>query len=410
MRYLSSLLLLTSIISCQPPKPYDAVASLKADITLLASDSLGGREVGTEGERMAADYLQSRMKELELVAKGTEAYLQPFFVKKSTNPHEEANISTERSEGGITGYNVIGMLDNPSDNIVVIGAHYDHLGMGGMSSMSRGVEEVHNGADDNASGTAALLHLAQKLKEMELQTDVLFIAVSGEEQGLWGSNFYTKNPTVDLSKVNFMINMDMVGRLESERGLAVYGTGTAPDWNSLIDEVNTDSLKIIKKESGKGPSDHTSFYLKDIPVLHFFTGQHADYHRPSDDADKINYAGIVQVTDMIERIIVALDGGEKLVFQSTKDEESNTPRFTVSLGVMPDYLYDGKGLLVADVSADKPAIKAGLLKGDIVVQLGDSTVTDMMSYMRALSVFSKGDKARVVVDRKGEKKEFQVEF
>jgi hypothetical protein len=410
MRNHLSLLLIVLLLSCKTTPPYDAISSLKRDIGLLASDSLAGREVGTEGERMAADYLRNRMKEVGLVPKGTEGYFQKFFVKKSTNPHEEAKISTEGGEDGITGYNVIGMLDNPSDNVVIIGAHYDHLGMGGMSSMSRGVEEVHNGADDNASGTAALLHLAQKLKDMELQTDILFIAVSGEEQGLWGSNFYTKNPTVDLSKVNFMINMDMVGRLENDRGLAVYGTGTAPDWDSLIDEVNTDSLKIIKKESGKGPSDHTSFYLKDIPVLHFFTGQHVDYHRPSDDADKINFEGIVQVTNMIERIVVALDAGEKLIFQSTKDEESNTPRFTVSLGVMPDYLYDGKGLLVADVSADKPAIKAGLLKGDVVVQLGDSTVTDMMSYMRALSIFKKGDKTNVVVERDGARKEFEVEF
>ncbi len=410
MRNLLSLLVLILIISCQTSAPYDAIKSLTTDIQVLANDSLQGREVGTEGERMAADYLQARMKEIGLVPMGTDGFYQPFFVKQSTNPHEEAQLSADGDAEGITGYNVVGMLDNPSANIVVIGAHYDHLGMGGMSSMSRGVEEVHNGADDNASGTAALLHLAQKLKEMKLQTDVLFIAVSGEEQGLWGSNFYTKNPTVDLTKVNFMINMDMVGRLEVDRGLAVYGIGTAPDWNSLIDEVNTDSLKIIKKESGKGPSDHTSFYLKDIPVLHFFTGQHADYHRPSDDADKINYAGIVQVADMIERIVVALDGGEKLAFQTTKDEESNNPRFTVSLGVMPDYLYDGKGMMVADVSADKPAIKAGMLKGDLVVQLGDSTVTDMMSYMRALSVFSKGDKTKVVVERDGARMEFEVEF
>lgn len=381
---------------------------MKTDIGLLASDSLGGREVGTEGERMAADYLQKRMKQIGLKPMGSDGFYQTFSVKQD-NPHAAAEISAD-GEGNITGYNVLGLLDNPSDRVVVIGAHFDHLGMGGMSSMSRGTEEVHNGADDNASGTAALLHLAQILKEKNLQTDVLFFAISGEEQGLWGSNFFTKNPTVDLAKVNYMINMDMVGRLDEARGLAVYGTGTAPEWNGLLDEVNTDSLRIIKKESGKGPSDHTSFYLKDIPVLHFFTGQHEDYHRPGDDADKINYEGIVQVASMIERIVVALDTKEKLAFQSTKDEETNAPRFTVSLGVMPDYLYDGKGMLVADVSADKPAMKAGILKGDVVVQLGDSTVTDMMSYMRALSAFEKGDKAKVVVERKGEKKEFEVEF
>jgi hypothetical protein len=410
MRQFLSILAVIFLISCQTSTPYDAISSLQADINLLASDSLSGREVGTEGERQAADYLQSRMKEIGLQPKGTDGFYQTFFVKESNNPHAEAEVGAKQDTVGITGYNVLGYLDNPGDKIIVIGAHFDHLGMGGMSSMERGTEAVHNGADDNASGTAALLHLAKKLKEANLQSDVLFFAISGEERGLWGSNYYTKNPTIDLSKVNFMINMDMVGRLDEERGLAVYGTGTAPQWNDLVDKVNTDSVKIVKKESGKGPSDHTSFYLKDIPVLHFFTGQHSDYHRPSDDADKINYNGILTVTDMIERIITSLDGGEKLAFQTTKDEESNTPRFTVSLGVMPDYLYDGKGMMVADVSADKPAIKAGILKGDIVVQLGDSTVTDMMSYMRALSVYKKGDQAKVVVEREGKKKEFEVEF
>lgn len=410
MRQFLSVLVLIIIISCEPSKPYDPILSLKSDVSLLASDSLTGREVGTEGERMAADHLKLRMMEIGLSPKGTDGYYQTFFVKESNNPHGEAEVGAEQDTVGITGYNVLGFLDNPGDKIIVIGAHFDHLGTGGMSSMERGTEAIHNGADDNASGTAALLHLATRLKELKIQHDVLFFAISGEERGLWGSNYFTKNPTIDLSKVNFMINMDMVGRLEEKRGLAVYGTGTAAEWSDLVDQVNIDSLKIIKKESGKGPSDHTSFYLKDIPVLHFFTGQHADYHRPSDDADKINFEGIVRVTDMIERIITSLDESEKLAFQTTKDEESNTPRFTVSLGVMPDYLYDGKGMMIADVSADKPAIKAGILKGDIVVQLGDSTVTDMMSYMRALSVYQKGDKAKVVVEREGKKKVFDVEF
>jgi hypothetical protein len=410
MRQFLSILIVIFIISCENTTPYDAISSLKSDIILLASDSLTGREVGTEGEQQAADYLQSRMKQIGLQPKGTDGFYQTFFVKESNNPHGEAEVGAKEDTLGITGYNVLGYIDNPGDNIIVIGAHFDHLGMGGMSSMERGTEAIHNGADDNASGTAALLHLAQKLKEANLQSDILFFAISGEERGLWGSNYYTKNPTVDLSQVNFMINMDMVGRLDEERGLAVYGTGTAPEWDGLVDEVNIDSLKIVKKESGKGPSDHTSFYLKDIPVLHFFTGQHSDYHRPSDDADKINFEGIVKVTDMIERIVVSLDGSEKLAFQTTKDEESNTPRFTVSLGVMPDYLYDGMGMMIADVSADKPALKAGILKGDVVVQLGDSTVTDMMSYMRALSVYKKGDQAKVVVEREGKKKEFEVEF
>lgn len=409
MKQFLSILILIFILSCEHPTPYDPISSLRGDITILASDSLMGREVGTEGEKMAADYIISRMESIGLEGKGTVGFLQDYFVKTSDNPHEEAAVGVAQDSSGITGFNVLGYLDNSSDQIVVIGAHFDHLGMGGVYSTAR-VDEIHNGADDNASGTAALLHLAQAISDKNLQTDFLFFAISGEEQGLWGSNYFTKNPTVDLSKVSYMINMDMVGRLDEERGIAVYGTGTAPNWDNLLDEINKDSLKLIRKPSGKGPSDHTSFYLKDIPVLHFFTGQHEDYHKPSDDTEKINFEGIKMVADMIERIVVALDESDKLTFQKTKEDESDTPRFTVSLGVMPDYLYDGMGMLIADVSEDKPAIKAGILRGDVVVQMGDSTVTDLMSYMRALSAFSAGDRTTVVVDREGEKVAFEIEF
>ena len=388
---------------------YEPIASIKTDVTVLASDSLGGRKVGTAGEKMAAEYIKSRMKSIGLESKGTDGFFQDYFVKTSGNPHEEAEVSADGDTVGITGYNVLGYLDNPSDKIAVIGAHFDHLGMGGIYSTAR-MDEIHNGADDNASGTSAMMHLAKVLKEKNLQTDFLFFAISGEEEGLWGSNYYTKHPTIDLSKVNYMINMDMVGRLDEERGLAVYGTGTAPNWNEILDEVNEDSLKLIRKESGRGPSDHTSFYLQDIPVLHFFTGQHEDYHKPEDDTEKINFAGIKTVADMIERIVMRLDESEKLVFQKTKDEETNVPRFTVTLGVMPDYLYDGRGMLIADVSEDKPAIKAGISKGDVVVQMGDSTITDMMSYMRALSAFKSGQSTSVVVERAGKKVEVKVEF
>jgi len=409
MKQFLSILILTFIFSCEQPIAYEAVTSIKSDITILASDSLMGREVGTKGEKMAADYIKTRMEAIGLEGKGTDGFLQDYFVKTSDNPHEKAVVGADADSSGITGYNVLGYLDNPSDQIVVIGAHFDHLGMGGIYSTAR-VDEIHNGADDNASGTAALLHLAQVIKKMNLQTDFLFFAISGEEQGLWGSNYYTKNPTIDLSKVSYMINMDMVGRLDEEKGVAVYGTGTAPNWDDLLDNLNTDSLKLIRKPSGKGPSDHTSFYLKNIPVLHFFTGQHEDYHKPEDDTEKINFEGIKTVADMIEHIVVALDESDKLTFQKTKEEESDAPRFTVTLGVMPDYLYDGMGMLIADVSEDKPAIKAGILKGDIVVQMGDSTVTDMMSYMRALSVFSAGDQTTVVVERDGEQVAYEVEF
>ena len=393
------IFLLSSILFFGCKEDKNPLENLSEDIKYLASDSLKGREIGTEGEKMAADYLAAEFKEIGLKPAGTEGYFQPFNVKKSNNPHEQPEMSLESDSSGITGYNVLGLIDNPSDEIMVIGAHFDHLGMGGVSSLDRSGAAIHNGADDNASGTAALLHLARTLSEKNLNRDILFFAISGEEKGLWGSNYYAKNPTVDLEKVNFMINMDMIGRLDTTRGLAVHGVGTSPSWSGVLDIANTHDLKLIKKESGVGPSDHTSFYLQDIPVLHFFTGQHEDYHKPTDDWDKINFDGILKVSDLISNLVIDLDDEEKLAFTKTKNESEDTPRFTVSLGVIPDYLFDGEGMRIDGVSDDRPAQKAGIKKGDVVIQMGDSAVTDMMSYMRALSAFKKGDKTEVKVKR-----------
>ena len=150
-----------------------------------------------------------------------------------------------------------------------------------------------------------------------MNKDVLFIAFSGEEEGLWGSNYFAKNSTVDLGKVTAMINLDMVGRLDEQRGLAIHGVGTSPSWPDMINKANTDSLQLVFRESGVGPSDHTSFYLQDLPVLHFFTGQHSDYHKPSDDAEKLNYDGMVKVAEMIERIATSLDEGDIAVQADT---------------------------------------------------------------------------------------------
>jgi Zn-dependent M28 family amino/carboxypeptidase len=304
---------------------------------------------------------------------------------------------------------MVAFLDKKADKTIVIGAHFDHLGMGGQGSLHRGDSAIHNGADDNASGTAALLALAEILKYEELKNNILFIAFSGEENGLWGSNYFVKNPTIDLKTVNYMINMDMVGRLNEEKSLAINGVGTSPSFVPVFDQINTDSLKLVTSESGVGPSDHTSFYLQDLPVLHFFTGQHEDYHKPSDDSDKINYEGLVKVVRYISKVVTSLDAEPKLAFTKTKDS-SDSPRFTVSMGVVPDYMFDGKGMRVDGVSEGKPAQAAGLQKGDVVVQLGDSTVYDMMSYMRALSAFQKGDSTKVVIERSGQKVEAVVKF
>lgn len=410
----SNTLIITSLIatvmlSCQSaPSDDKLLSNLKKDVSFLAADQLEGRAIGTDGEEQAAQYLADRFKQLGVEPKGTSGFFQEFTVSKPSNPHEEAVIGTDGV--GITGRNVVGFIDNKAEKTIVIGAHFDHLGFGGVGSLHRGDSAIHNGADDNASGTAALLALAEILKHQKHQSNFLFIAFSGEENGLWGSNYFVKNPTIDLETVNFMINMDMVGRLNEEKTLAINGVGTSPSFVSALDMVNADSLKLVTSESGVGPSDHTSFYLQDLPVLHFFTGQHEDYHKPSDDSEKINYEGLLKVVRYIERLVGKLDEESKLAFTKTKDSSGDSPRFTVSLGVVPDYLFDGKGMRIDGVSEDKPAQAAGLQKGDVIVQLGDSTIVDMMSYMRALSAFQKGDEAKVWYEREGQKLEAQVKF
>lgn len=382
--------------------------SLKEDIAFLANDSLAGRETGTPQELQAAQYLKNRMESIGLSPRGNAGtYFQTFTFKPKKDPHSEAEFVS--GDGTITGTNVIGYIDNGANKTTIIGAHYDHLGMGGEGSLYAEGEAIHNGADDNASGVGVMLKLAEKLKDSLPGSNYLFMAFSGEEMGLLGSNYFCKNPTIDLEKANYMINMDMVGRLREDKTLAISGTGTTPIWSQVLN-ANNPGFKLVLSESGVGPSDHTSFYLQEIPVLHFFTGQHEDYHKPSDDFEKLNYKGMEMIGDYILTVIAELDDTKKLTFRKTKNESEEVPRFKVGLGVMPDYLFDGQGMRIDGVSEERPAAIAGLLKGDVVVQLGDSTVTDMMSYMRALSAFEEGDTANVIVERKGKKIAAQVKF
>ena len=386
--------------------------SMQKDVAILASDSLNGRKTGSEGERMAAQYIKQRFESIGLNSKGSEGYFQEFNFKNSANPHKEAELSEEETEDMLTGVNVIGYLDNQAENTVVIGAHYDHLGMGGEGSLYREGEAIHNGADDNASGVAVLMQLADRLlieSLLGMDNNYLFIAFSGEEEGLLGSNYFVKNPTINTKKVSYMINMDMVGRLNAEKTLAVYGVGTSPILKQTVN-ANSGDLKIMEHESGVGPSDHTSFYLADIPVLHFFTGQHQDYHKPTDDAEKLNYEGMEMISDYIFNIVKDLDNQGKLPFRKTKNESEVVPDFKVTLGVVPDYLFSGKGMRIDGVSEERPAQKAGLQKGDVVVKMGKFEVTDMMSYMECLSKFEKGQTVIVTVERNGSPLEVAVTF
>ncbi len=369
---------------------------IQVDLVYLSSDLLGGRESGKEGERMAAEYIVSRFKEIGLQPIGEDGtWFQPFDFNFKDNPH-----ATEGAEER-TGKNVIGYLDNGAQNTIVVGAHYDHLGMGiPMASLHTGDPAIHNGADDNASGVAAMLHLAELLGRSEAKhNNYLFIGFSGEELGLYGSKYFTNNPTIDLASINYMLNMDMVGRLNKERVLAVYGVGTSPAWMESLEKINNGNFKIKTTESGIGPSDHTSFYLKDIPVLHFFTGQHSDYHKPSDDSDLINYQGIKDVSEFLLQLVENFDSTGKFEFTKTKDEQQQGASFKVTLGVMPDYVYDGEGMRIDAVMDDRPAKIGGIENGDIVIKIGDIEVKTIYDYMEGLSKFKKGDKTKVKVKR-----------
>jgi Zn-dependent M28 family amino/carboxypeptidase len=373
---------------------------IRNHITYLASDELKGRGTSSPEELLAANYIAGQFKMLGL-SNFRNSYLKPFNYKYNPNPHDTVSKGLQEK----TGYNVVGFLNNKAKYTVVVGAHYDHLGLGhDHNSLDANPEgKIHNGADDNASGTAGVLELARYFatnKKAE-PYNFLFICFSGEELGLLGSKKYCENPDIDLTDMDYMINMDMIGRLnDSTKKMVVYGVGTSPIWVPLIDSLKSE-FKIIKDSSGIGPSDQTSFYLKDIPVLHFFTGQHSDYHKPSDDADKINYKGEVAVLNYIISTIEKTYHYPKLTFTKTRVAESGKSSFKVTMGVMPDYTWEGEGLHIDGVTDGKPASKAGILKGDIVVRLGTTKVKDIQDYMKALSSFKKGDTTEVEVKRDG---------
>ena len=311
-----------------------------------------------------------------------------------------------------TGHNVVGYMDNGAAHTIILGAHYDHLGHGeDHNGLWTGRPEIFNGADDNASGTALIIELAKWLKDSKLKkNNYLFICFSGEELGLFGSKYFTQNPTIPLTSVDYMINCDMVGRLnESTNTITIGGYGTSPEWSKILPE-KTKSLNVKFDSSGVGPSDHTSFYLQNIPVLFFFTGATPDYHKPTDDVDKINFVGEYRIMQYIENILEKTDDNEKIVFSKTREPEMGSAHFTVSLGFMPDYTFSGIGVKVDAIVDGKIAQKIGMKQGDVITELGDYKVTGINNYMTALSKFKKGDATKVTVKRGNDELNFDVEF
>ncbi len=311
--------------------------------------------------------------------------------------------------------NVIGVLpgEGPlADETIVVGAHYDHIGLGGSGSLAGAKGVVHNGADDNASGTVALIELARRLaaRPKPLPRRIVFIAFTAEESGLIGSAHYVKQPVFPLEKTIAMFNMDMVGRLRDGR-LTVFGSGTSSRWKPLLEQLGPEyGLQLTLKPSGFGPSDHSSFYGKKIPVLHFFTGTHADYHRPTDDWDKINYEGIRQIVDLIEEVVVRTAEEPKrpdYVAVKTRaqiNRSGSRPYF----GSIPDFAGGGEGYAISGVAPGSPAEKAGLKGGDQIVKLGRHEIGGLEDFDYALRQFKAGETVEVVVLRDGKRLTLKV--
>lgn len=330
-------------------------------------------------------------------------------IKDKTGKQVELNVNIRKIRK--EAYNVVGLIDNDAPYTLALGAHYDHLGMGGPSSRHVGPPKVHNGADDNASGVAAIAEMARKMKVKDNERfNYLLIAFSAEEHGLVGSSHFVKSDAYSTDKITAMINFDMMGRMK-DNTLQISGTGTSPEWDELIGKSNLHDLSIEKNESGTGASDHMNFYLDSIPALFYFTGTHDDYHKPSDDADKLDYASMLKIIESVESLVSYMPANEPLEYKKTESRSKSRPAdFSVTLGVMPDHSFDGKGMRIQSVIKGRVSDEAGMKDGDIVIQMGEHEITDMMSYMKALSKFEKGNKTKVKIKRDNKILEKQVQF
>jgi hypothetical protein len=377
-----------------------------ASVRFLSDDALEGRLAGSAGERCAGDYIAARLGSLGLRGAGADGFFQdvPLPVRGSASDPHAAD-----PHAAVSSRNVVALLEGADaglrDEIVVIGAHYDHLGLGGTGSLAPEETAVHNGADDNASGVAALLRVAALLSEGPRPArSILFIAFTGEESGLLGSAFYARSPTVDLDRARAMLNMDMVGRLEDDP-LIVYGVGTAAEWSDIVERgAGRAAIPVALQPDGVGPSDHTSFYLRDIPVLHFFTNTHADYHKPSDDWERVDADGIERVAQLVAAIARDIAApGVALTLQRGAGRPAQAPASGSGawLGTVPDFSPVERGVLLGGVTAESPGAQAGMQKGDILIHLGEHEIRDLQGFTDALAAHKPGDEVDIVVVREG---------
>jgi hypothetical protein len=393
--------------SCPEPAPLTTGLSLPLSaVRYLADDGLKGRLAGSDGERCAGDFIAREFTRIGLKPGGESGtFFQSLDLASVLNPH---------APGG-TGRNVIGTLEGSDPELkrewVVVGAHYDHLGEGGTpNSLAPGERAIHNGADDNASGVAAVLWVAERLAAGPRPArSIAFVAFTGEESGLLGSAHYIRQPASGADPIVGMINLDMVGRLNGGT-LLVFGVGTAVEWNALLEPAAARAgVTIATKGDGYGPSDHTSFYLKDVPVLHFFTNTHGDYHKPSDDWDKIDPKGLTAVASIVADVAAAAANSRPRLTlkrgagEPPKPVSGTSGGYGAWLGSVPDFTPVERGVKLSGVTKGSPADLAGIRAGDIVVGLGAHDVADLQGMTDALRAHKPGDVVDVQVLRGAER-------
>ena len=404
------LLALSAPSAAQSPTMANAADRILQDIAFLANDARQGRGVGTAGLDAAAEYVARRFGEIGLAWGAGGGFLQPFTISESAPAAAHAGL------GGVPVRNVVGIIEGTGalkDEAVVVGAHYDHLGFGGFGSLDPdSVDVVHNGADDNASGTAAMIEIARTLRARSGDNvrTLVFVAFTAEELGLIGSDYYAKNPDFASDSTFAMVNLDMVGRLVENR-LAAFGAETAEEFTPLLDSINADhGLTVAASGDGFGRSDQQSFYTQKIPVLHFFTGTHENYHRTSDDTEFINADGTAAVASYVADVTWALaTRQEPLTFVDAEPPQmTNSGGYGAYLGSIPDMTESPDGVRLSGVRAGSPGDEAGLQAGDILIGIGEYTITDLYEMTDALRAYKPGDQVVIRVRRGTEVLELQA--
>jgi aminopeptidase YwaD len=351
----------------------------------------------------------------------SDTYYNILSNKKSLSfelKNSSAIVSTEVDEVEATSCNVGGYLEGNDPTLknewIIIGAHFDHLGMGGEGSLYRGNEpQIHNGADDNASGTTGVLELAEKFASIknQLKRNIVFFTFSGEELGLLGSDYLVNHLPFPVEDAITMINMDMIGRLK-DSSLIVYGTGTSSSWEDILNKCNDYDFKLTFNDEGFGPSDHSSFYGKKIPVLFFFTGTHEDYHKPSDDTERISADGEEDILNYVYDLVSDIDQNPERPDYLLVEKKQTGEMFTrkVYVGTVPDFASNVDGYKISGVSEGSPAQQAGLLGGDIIISFGGKKISNIYDFTYALGDFVPGDVVDVIVKRGVEEITFKIKL